>query len=389
MQLTDKQQAWLDGSLGPEFAQCMATLVRYGEAFGATRLVPIVSAHLTGSFKIASFKGYYAVVEKLVAAGLKVKVPTTANPRPGYDFSLQNRLVLRGQQQHEQNLEALGVTPNYSCVCYHEANIPRFGDILGWAESSAIIYANSVIGARSNRNSILVDICQAITGLTPEFGFLLDQNRAGQIRVKLDIQVMDAAALGFILGKRCVDKTPVLDHYPFSATELKNMGGAMAASGSVSLFHVLGLTPEAPDEATAFRGREPEQVITITQADLTAVRANQEIQNASKIVAFGCPQMTLEEALATGEHFVGKKVKKRTLFHLVPADLRRLEKLPMHRALLEAGVELYAHCPLAGLSVRIGLGSQQVLTNSGKLYYYLDGTEYGDLSELLAVCGVL
>lgn len=389
MQLTPQQQAWLNGERGPEFARCVQTLVEYGQAFGAKRLVPIISAHLTGSFKIATFKAYYEVVEKLVAAGLKVAVPTTANPRPGYDFSLQNRLVLRGQRQHEANLEALGVSPNYSCVCYHQANVPRFGDILGWAESSAIIYANSVIGARSNRNSILVDICQAITGLTPEFGFLLNPNRVGKIRVKLNIDVMDAAALGFVLGQRCVDKTPVLDHYPFNKTELKNMGAAMAASGSLSLFHVLGLTPEAPDEYTAFQGRSPEQTITISQTDLTEVRAHQRLQQQSKVIAFGCPQMTLDEALHTGQYFVGKKVKKRTLFHMVPSDLRQLEQLPLHQQLLDAGVELHEHCPLAGLSVRVGLGSQQVLTNSGKLYYYLDGTEYGDLNELLRVCGVL
>ena len=389
IELTKQQQAILDGQGGDELAKCLKTLIRYGEAFGAKRLVPIKSAHLTGTFRISSFKSYYEVVEKLVAAGIKVKVPTTANPRPGYDFSVQNKLVFKNQQLHEKNLEALGIIPNYSCVCYHDVNVPEFGDILGWAESSAIIYANSVIGARSNRNSILVDICQAVTGLTPEFGYLLDENRRGQIRVHLDIDVMDAPALGFLLGKLCVDKTPVLDHYPFNKTELKNMGAAMASSGSVTLFHVIGLTPEAPDEATAFHNQPPEQVITINQDDLTEVRASKAIQAESKIVAFGCPQMTLDEATKTARHFVGKKVAKRTLFHIMPNDCRKFEQTELYQEVLKAGVEVYDHCPLAGFSVRIGLGKQQVLTPSGKLYYYLEGTEYGDLNDVLQVCGVL
>jgi len=217
----------------------------------------------------------------------------------------------------------------------------------------------------------------------------LDENRRGQVRVKLKIDAMDAAALGFILGKRCVDRTPVIDYYPFSKTELKNMGASMASSGGITLFHVIGLTPEAPDEATAFQGSEPEEIITVTQADLSAIRAKQSIQAESKIVAFGCPQMTLEEVNLIAPHFVGKKVKKRTLFHVMPNDLRKFEKTDLYKEVLKSGVEIHEHCPLAGMSVRIGVGKQQVLTTSGKLYYYLEGTQYGELNDVLSVCGVL
>ena len=144
MELTSEQQSVLDGRDGPELADCMKTLVRMGDAFSAPRLVPIVSAHLTGSFKIASFKGYYELLQRIVNAGLKVSVPTTLNPHPGYEYAPQNRVIFRGQKMHEQLLEALGVTPNYSCVCYQYHNIPQFGAILAWAESSAVIYTNSV-----------------------------------------------------------------------------------------------------------------------------------------------------------------------------------------------------------------------------------------------------
>lgn len=389
MELTSEQQAVFDGARGPELADCMKTLVRMGEAFGAARLVPIVSAHLTGSFRIASFKGYYELLERIVKAGLKVSVPTTLNPRPGYEFAPQNRLIFRRQKLHEQHLEALGVTPNYSCVCYQYHNVPRFGDILAWAESSAVIYANSVIGARTNRHALLADICQAILGLTPEFGFLLDEQRRGRVRVHLDIDSMDAPALGFLLGQHCMDRTPVIDHHPFSQAELKNLGGAMAASGGVTMFHVLGLTPEAPDEERAFRGRDPEETVTISQRDLDALRADRGAQQRTAMVAIGCPQMTLEELTEVAHHFVGKRVKKKTMLHVIPTALREFEQTELFDEVLKSGAELYEHCPLAGLSLRIGIGGQQVLTPSGKLHYYLEGTRYGDLTEVLRVCGVI
>ena len=389
MELTDEQVAVCNGAQGDDIAKCMQTLIRYGEAFGARRLIPIKSAHLAGSFKITSFKSYYEIVEKLASNGVKFSVPTTANPRTGIDFSLPNRIVFSGQDKHEENLEKMGVIPNYSCVCYHDVNKPEFGDVLGWAESSAIIYANSVIGARSNRNSVMVDICQAVTGLTPEFGYLLTENRKGQIKVNLEIDVMDAAALGFILGEYCIDKIPVLDYYPFSKTELKNMGGAMAAAGGVTMFHVVGLTPEATTEDSAFQGQEPEDIITITQTDLTRIRAEKKLQQECKIVAFGCPQMTLKEATDIGEHFVGKKVKKRTMFHMIPDHLKEFEKTDLYEDIVKSGVEFYNHCPVAALTVRVGIGKQQVLTTSGKMYYYLEGTQYSNLNDVLKVCGVI
>jgi predicted aconitase len=350
--------------------------------------VPIASAHLTGSFKIFFYTAYYEIVRQLVEAGVRVRVPTTLNPRPGYDYRPQNRILFRSQRWHEQQLEALGVTPNYSCVCYEYANIPGFGDVLGWAESSAVIFANSVIGARSNRNSIMVDICQAVTGLTPEFGYLLDENRRGQLLVDVSgITRMDAPALGFLIGRLAVDRVPVLTHWPFDRAQLKNLGAAMASSGSVTMFHVVGLTPEAPDLATAFGGREPPEVHRIAQRDLESIRSTAAEQQDAGVIAFGCPQMTLAEAAEIGRHFVGRRVRKPVLFHMIPQAAEEFSKLPIYQEVLRAGVEVHTHCPLAGLSLRIGVGN--VLTPSGKLYYYLQGTRYGSVDEVLRAAGVV
>lgn len=389
MELTQDQQAILDGCEGPVMSNCLRTLVEYGRAFDAPRLVPIRSAHLTGSFKIFFYTAYYEIVRQLVEAGIRVKVPTTLNPRPGYDYAPQNRIVFRSQKWHEEQLEALGVTPNYSCVCYHSANVPEFGDVLGWAESSAIIYANSVIGARSNRNSIMVDICQAVTGLTPEFGYLFDENRRGQVLVRLDIDEMDAPALGFLVGQIAVDRNPVLTHYPFSNAELKNMGAAMASSGGVTMFGVEGLTPEAPDLDTAFGGREPAETVTITQKDIDGVRAERSARHGAEQIVFGCPQMTLEEVTEISRHFVGKRVARPVSFHVMPDAADAFSETDLYQEVLNAGVHVHRHCPLAGLSLRIGLGKKDVLTPSGKLYYYLEGARYGNLDDVLREAGVL
>src|SRR5258706_9194080 len=279
------------GESGAALGLAMRTLIDYGKAFGAARMVPIKSAHLAMSFGVGFMGAYYRILERLVAEGAKVRVPTTVNPRPGNEMNLKNRVAFMRQKSLERMFAALGVTPNYSCVCYEDVNIPARGDVVVWAESSAVVYANSVLGARSNRNSVLVDICSAVTGFTPEFGYLLDENRRGRVLVHLEIQRMDAPALGFILGKRVVDKVPVLERHEFSRGEFKNMGGAMASSGAIALFHVVGVTPEAPDLKTVFDG-EPEEGITVTQADLHALRS----KDSADMVSFGCPQKMYQEA---------------------------------------------------------------------------------------------
>ncbi|HUT52383.1 MAG TPA: aconitase X [bacterium] len=383
MKLTPEHEAVRRGESGAALARAMETLVVYGEAFGAARLVPIKSAHLAGTFAAMPYKGYYAILKQLVEEGVKVKVPTTLNPRPGQALNLVNRLVFSRQGKLDRRLAALGVTPNYSCVCYEKANVPGLGDMLAWAESSAVQFANSVLGARTNRNSILIDICSAVTGLTPEFGYLLDENRRGKVLVKLAVTKMDAAALGFIVGQRVVDQVPVIEHYDFSWIELKNMGGAMAAAGGVALFHVEGLTPEAPDLKTVFDGG-PKSTITVTQKDLDGLCAKDT--EAARLVVFGCPQMTFDEAFELGERFADKKVKKPTWFCLVPEARERFARTELYEKVREAGVEVYDHCPLAALTVR--LGGKKVLTSSGKLYYYLAGSDYGAMEQCLAACGV-
>ncbi|MEW5735582.1 MAG: aconitase X, partial [Thermodesulfobacteriota bacterium] len=380
--LTEEQQAILGGVSGPATALALRTVVEYGRAFGARRLVPIKSAHLAGSLGTFLYKAYYEVLKRLVDEGASVRVPTTVNPRPGHDLNLINRVVFMLQKTLEDSFQKLGVTPNYSCVCYEGANVPGIGDVLGWAESSAVQYANSVLGARVNRNSVLVDLCSAVTGLTPEYGYLLDENRRARLLVKLAVKTMDAPALGFVLGKKAVNRVPVLTHHPFTQSELKNMGAAMAASGAVALFHVEGLTPEAPDLRHVLDDASPETV-TITQEDLDGLRAKSAAPPG--LVVFGCPHASLAEAKALAQRFSGKKVRCRTWLCISPEAGEKFAQTPEHEALAKAGVEIHNFCPLAALTLRVGRGA--VLSCSAKLYYYLAGSLYGTTDDCLAACG--
>ena len=384
MKIEPEQEGILRGDSGKAMALAMKTLVEYGKAFGAQRLVPIKSAHLAGTFASISSKAYYKVLDQLIAGGARVKVLTTLNPRPGHDLNLINRLTFSKQKYLDEAMKTLGVTLNYSCVCYEHDNVPAFGDCVAWAESSAVQFANSVLGARTNRNSILIDLCSAVTGLTPEFGYLLDEHRRGEILIKLAINKMDPSALGFLIGRKVVTRVPVIEHYEFSRIDLKNMGGAMAAAGGVALFHVEGLTPEAPDMKAAFGGN-PKETLTITQAELDSLRYKQPDQ--ADMVVFGCPQMTYEEVMALAEKFAGKRIQKSTWFCLAPEAKQRFEQTERYRKVREAGVEVYSHCPLAALTVQIG--RKLVLSPSGKLYYYLEGSEYGNMDDCLKACGVM
>jgi cis-L-3-hydroxyproline dehydratase len=383
MKLDSLQEAISRGSEGGALALAMRTLVSYGEAFGAGRLVPIKSAHLAGSFGSRTFSAYYEILGRIASEGKKVRVPTTVNPRPGRDLSFLNRkVVFKKQDLLEELLGKAGVTPNWSCACYDGENVPGLGDAVAWAESSAVQYANSVLGARTNRNSILVDICSALTGLTPEFGYLLEGNRRGRVLVKLKVDRMDASALGYLVGEKAVDRVPVIEHWPFGTIELKNMGGAMAAAGAVALFHVEGLTPEAPDLKTAFDG-EPEAVITISQSDLDALASPDP--SKADLVVFGCPHMTFEEAEALAARFIGRRATRPVWFCMKPDALRRFRETGLEEKTEAAGVRSLDVCPLAALTM--SPGKRRVLTSSGKLYYYLAKAGYGSEASCLEACG--
>ena len=167
MKLEPEHEEILSGAKGTALTSALKTLIQYGDIFGAQKMVPIKSSHLVGTFGVGTYKSYYRILGQLVEDKAGCSVHTTLNPRPGHQLNLINRIAFSKQNKLDRMLADIGAVPNYSCVCYDGANVPNFGDRISWAESSAVQYANSVLGARTNRNSMLIDLCSAVTGFAP------------------------------------------------------------------------------------------------------------------------------------------------------------------------------------------------------------------------------
>lgn len=278
VQLSDADRAALAGDTGEGAAFAMRTLVAFAEAIGAPSLIDITAAHIDGCL----YHGQVSLdfVERLVHGGARVRVPTTLNVG-AIDLIHPEliRLTSAGQAPGIRLMrahEALGCVPSFTCAPYQTRFRPAFGQQIAWGESNAIVFANSVIGARTNRYGDFIDLCCAVTGRAPRCGLHLDEPRLGEILFRLrgfrGLEATDVlfVAVGLIIGSRSGDRVPVIDGLPRPRSEdqLKALGAAAASSGSVALFHAVGITPEAETCGQAFGGRTPVETIDITPADV-------------------------------------------------------------------------------------------------------------------------
>lgn len=269
MKLTKEEQAILSGSEGKTKAKIMQTLVEFGELFGATEFVPVsTSGHLVTSFGIGLLKPVYRIMDEIIEAGLKTPYPFTVDPRPiDYknvkcsilDKLIFSKIMYSKQKHYEEQLSKIGLKNKnaFTCTCYLEevGNTPKYGDILSWAESSAVVFANSVLGARCNRNSGMLDIFGAILGKVPKFGLLTDDGRKADYIVEIKTtHLPEAQILGSAIGMKVMEKVPyVVGLDKFLGSELnddtisylKDFGAATASNGAVGLYHIDNLTPEA------------------------------------------------------------------------------------------------------------------------------------------------
>jgi predicted aconitase len=318
--LTDEEKAYLEGSHGEANRLAMELLVSLGESFGAERLIPIASAHILGHYGSLHQAGI-DFLEKLAEGGGQCRVPTTVDPS-SVDFERWKQFKIPEEYVEKQKrlqiaVEKLGVIPSWSCTPYLSINVPRYGQNIAWAESSAIVYANSVIGARTNRTPFGLDICAAITGKIPEFGLYIDENRRGSLLfdVKIeDFSDLDYHTLGAIIGSRSGADIPVIKGIPANSTndQLKCFGAGAASAGSVALYHALGITPEAQSK-DPFGGKEPKEVFAIGRKDLGEME--DQISTADpnakvEMVTLGCPLLSIEELKAIFRKMQKRRVRK-------------------------------------------------------------------------------
>lgn len=281
--LTEADEAMAAGADGPAAAFAMRVVSRVAEAMGAAALLSIEGAHIDSC--LYHGRSGLDFARALADGGARVRVPTTLNVS---SLDLLHPDLYRGDagtaaasRALMQLYEDMGCRPTWTCAPYQLEARPRFGQHVAWAESNAIVFANSVLGARTHRYGDFIDICAAITGRAPAAGLHLDEHRRGELVFRLrglrdELLDHDALApvLGYLIGQRCGARVPVIEGLPPAVPEhrLKALGAAAASSGAVALFHAVGITPEAPTLDAALGGDRTVDVVEVTPADLRAAR---------------------------------------------------------------------------------------------------------------------
>ena len=417
MYLTDEQQAILNGSKGETMAKVMKTLVMYGETFGAEKMVPVTSEynHLVTSFGLKMMKPVFELMQQLIDAGAVSGQKFSVDPRP-VDKNVPanflqnlifNKIMYATQESYEAQLKELGLMDDnaFTCACYLDqvGNKPQKGDILSWAESSAVVYANSVLGARCNRNSGIMDIMGSIAGFVPYFGLLTDEGRKATWIVKVQTSKKpEAQLLGSAIGMKVMEDVPfVTGMNQWLGTELndencaylKDFGAATASNGAVGLYHIENLTPEAKEQGAGLIA-EDAKVYVIDDAELERVKNEYPVMWKNpdaqpKLCFVGCPHMSMqqlkdwtvrvEEGLkASGK----KKVLIPTVFTTAPAVKAEFEKTEYAARLKATGVVLSYICPLMYMNNPL-CKAMPVMTSSNKLRTYTTARYYTE-DEILA-----
>ena len=419
MQLTEKQQAMLNGEQGETMANVMKTLVMYGETFGAENMVEVTSQynHLVTSFGLKVMSPVYDLMQRLVDAGVSSGQKFSMDPRP-LDKNVPasflqnfvfNKFMYTKQDTYEKQLEKLGLMDKdaFTCTCYMNevGNKPKMGDILSWSESSAVVYANSVLGARCNRNSGIMDIMGSIAGYVPNFGLLTDEGRKATWIIKVETtKKPDAQLLGSAIGMKVMEDVPYvygLNQYlgeeldDAACTYLKDFGAATASNGAVGLYHIHNLTPEAKlhGEALITEGAE---VYVIDDAELKRVKDSYPViwkkpDAEPKLCFMGCPHMSLEQLkswtdkVEAGLREAGnKKVVVPTVFTAAPGVLEEFNKTEYATRLEKCGVITSYICPLMYMNNPL-CKTMPVITSSNKLRTYTSAKYLSDDEILVAI----
>jgi predicted aconitase len=383
MYLTDQEKAILEGAEGEAPKLAMEIMKKVGEINEAERLIPVQSVHLVlHAYKSAFDAGVDAAV-KIAEMGGKFIVPTTIDP---YGMDAEDWRGARTPESYakqqirlDEAVMKMGVIPVWTCTPYYGFNAPRFGDNLAWSESSAVAYANTVIGARTNRQTAIVDICCGILGKVPETGLHLQKNRYGEVLVHLNVErelkSWEYPALGYLLGKKLGSRIGVVDGMKGAPRHesLKSLCAAAAASGSVTLLHIVGVTPEARTLEEAFGPKKPVDEFVVTAEDLLKTRNDMCTYKGDEIdfIALGCPQYTINEIVNVHKLLNGRKVNPGTNFWIYANSyaIDLAEKMGLRKSLEEAGVVIRAETCMV-ISPIANWNFKTMMTDSGKCSYY-------------------
>ncbi|MBA7655072.1 hypothetical protein ES703_62969 [subsurface metagenome] len=394
----------------------MRILVRMAEVDDAAEMMDVSQAHIDGCGLLSEAGLEFA--ETLAAKGARVSIPTTLNMGPldlqnWRQFGVDEDFAAKAIRQAKAYTD-MGCIPTWTCAPYQSYLTPRFGQQIAWGESNAICYANSVLGARTNRYGDYIDICAAITGRVPKCGLHLKQNRKGQILLRLvrlsrfDPAIIRSnafyAILGHLIGTLAEDKIPVIEGLPVKASsdQLKALCAAAASSGSVALFHAVGVTPEANTLEEAFQGEKPERIINIRPSDLR--KSCSDLSTAKEgadldLVVLGCPHFSFDEFRELANLIRAETEKGKTLSGRLSSRIKfvviscqtsyaLLQRSDFLDVLTDFGIEITLdtcvfHTPMVSPDTKV------IMTNSGKCAYYAPGelgvqVAFGTMAECVA-----
>jgi len=419
MKLTKEQSDILGGSKGELYAKALETIVRYGDMFEAPRLVEVThkETHLVTSFGISIMKPLFKTMDELVEANIQTEGKFTVDPRPidykNVKCSLLEKLVFSkiiygDQKRYEEQLTKVGLKNKnaFTCTSYlpEVGNTPKKGDILSWAESSAVVFANSVLGARCNRNSGMLDLFGGIVGFVPEYGFITDEGRRAKWKVIIKTSSKpEAQILGSAIGMKVMEDVPyVVGLDKFIGSELnddaiaylKDFGAATASNGAVGLYHIDNLTPEAKELGTDLIKDDAKEYI-IDDAELERVYQSYPVMWKDKdkkgqLCFIGCPHLTFKQLNDWTDKITQglkennrKKIATRTVLTTAPDVKEKFVKTPKYQELLKTGCTLSSICPLMYTNNPL-THKRRIMTNSNKLRTYSMSRYYKD-EEILGI----
>jgi predicted aconitase len=391
--LSSAEEAMLAGSSGDAAGWALAMQVEVARFFQAERLVPVSCAHMMGDIEVMGDPGL-EMLRSLAGKGAKFRIPVTTNARC-VDFDAAERLLQPAAMVCKEHgiidaLKQIGALQTDTCINYQTVYQPHFGEHIAWGDTGTVIYANSVLGARSNFESGPAAFAAGITGRTPAYGFHLDEHRRGTVLVELTARLDDLAdwgALGAAVGRWCNDywQVPVIDgaqQLEITPDRLKHLGASLASYGSLAMFHMVGVTPEAPTRAAAFAGNKPARTLKVDDRTISAIYDSYPVDKSDvDVVVLTGPQLSLFELQLVAELLAGRKVHANTQLIITTnrqnAEAARalgyIDAIEKAGGMLLIGVCFYL---MGAGDIRERFGWTNILTNSAKLANIIGGYRY-------------
>jgi len=403
MRLTAEEKKMLRGDHGRAVQEALQLQLDVGRFFGAKRFVPVSNVHMMGDIEVMGDAGK-SFLERAAQSGAKCAKPTTTNARC-VDFATVERLKqdrdeVRKERELIDCLRRMDVITADTCINYQTIYQPHVGEHVAWGDTGTVIYANSVFGARSNFEAGPAALAAGLTGRVPEYGFHLDEHRRGTFRVNLKADLNDLAdwgAVGKIVGSAHQDyyAVPVFTGMKRSPTadELKQLGAALASYGSMGMFHMVGVTPEAPTLKSAFGGRRPQETMTVSNRDIEKVYAGYDKQgNPLNLVVFSGPQQSLLEMKHLAALLKGRRVAQGSHLFITTSngvksaarELGYLKSIEDAGAIVLEGVCFYILQNLPQMRVREGWSN--LVTNSAKLANIIGAHKFNTILRRTAEC---